>query len=155
MLSQRIITVSCTLAADADMVWPRLLQVDTLRYIAWPLMGFSPMNSEPKGQWTEGVPYAFRLRLFGLLPFGGRHVIRIDKIEKAALEVQSYESNQIVTTWNHHIKLAPLPNGRARYTDTVRIGAGRLTPAVALWAKLFYRHRQRRWRKLLRDERQG
>jgi len=38
------------------------------------------------------------------------------------------------------------------YTDEIEIQAGWLTPGIWLFAQLFYRHRQRRWKALLRSE---
>ena len=43
-----------------------------------------------------------------------------------------------------------LPDGRTRYTDSVEVRAGLLTPLVWAFATAFYRHRQRRWRRLVR-----
>ena len=51
--------------------------------------------------------------------------------------------------WNHLIRIEPEGAG-SRYTDEIEIGAGPLTPLISLYAKLFYRYRQRRWRKLAR-----
>lgn len=39
---------------------------------------------------------------------------------------------------------------RCHYSDVVDIEAGALTPVVAAFAALFYRYRQRRWRRLAR-----
>jgi hypothetical protein len=40
---------------------------------------------------------------------------------------------------------------RTHYRDVVYVEAGWLTPAIWLYASLFYRHRQRRWRRLVRN----
>ncbi len=42
---------------------------------------------------------------------------------------------------------APSPGGTL-YRDRVEIDAGLLTPVVAALARVFYRHRQGRWRAL-------
>ncbi|MEM6585274.1 MAG: hypothetical protein AAF692_05925 [Pseudomonadota bacterium] len=38
-----------------------------------------------------------------------------------------------------------------RYTDRVTIKAGALTSVIAAFARLFYAHRQERWRALAKD----
>jgi len=44
-----------------------------------------------------------------------------------------------------------LDDQRSRYTDRVLIDAGPFTMPVAMFAWLFYRERQRRWRRLARQ----
>ena len=46
------------------------------------------------------------------------------------------------------IEVAPRADGRTDYRDTVEIHAGLGTLPAWLFAQLFYRHRQRRWRAL-------
>ncbi len=50
--------------------------------------------------------------------------------------------------WNHDIVVEPVDERTCRYTDRIVIDAGPLTLAVVGFAHLFYRHRQRRWRRL-------
>ena len=54
--------------------------------------------------------------------------------------------------WNHTIRFRPLENGKLHCTDEIEIQAGLLTGVVWAFAHVFYRHRQRRWRRLLRSE---
>jgi hypothetical protein len=54
--------------------------------------------------------------------------------------------------WDHRITLVPQPGGGTLYTDRVEVGAGVLTPFVWLFAGMFYRHRQRRWRRLVEND---
>ena len=50
----------------------------------------------------------------------------------------------------HTIELSSLDSERSLYRDLVDLDAGALTPVIAVWAHLFYRVRQRRWRELAR-----
>jgi hypothetical protein len=52
--------------------------------------------------------------------------------------------------WDHWIAIEPERRG-TRYTDTVHIDAGLLTPLIVAFARIFYRHRQRRWRRLAKS----
>ena len=55
--------------------------------------------------------------------------------------------NRQVKVWDHSISISTA-SGRTRYRDTVTIDAGLFTLPVWLFAQVFYRHRQRRWRSL-------
>jgi len=49
------------------------------------------------------------------------------------------------------MRVEALSGNRSRYTDHVDISAGLLTPGVWLFASLFYRARQQRWKRLLAE----
>jgi hypothetical protein len=66
--------------------------------------------------------------------------------------VQTEEGGGPIRLWEHRISVEPLGEVRCRYTDDLVIDAGGLTPAVMAFANLFYRHRQRRWRRLARTQ---
>ncbi len=55
-----------------------------------------------------------------------------------------------VRTWNHRLRFEPTGPSSCRYTDEVEIEAGPLTASVWLFAAIFYRYRQARWRSLTR-----
>ena len=67
------------------------------------------------------------------------------------IRISTEERNKLVPLWNHRIYLEAIDQKTTRYTDEVEIGAGWKTLFVALWAKMFYAHRQRKWQKLLSD----
>ncbi|MCK5223235.1 hypothetical protein KAR04_00570 [Candidatus Calescamantes bacterium] len=62
------------------------------------------------------------------------------------------ETGKIAKVWNHTIIIEKDTDGNARYTDIVEIKAGVVTFFVYLFAQLFYRHRQRKWKNLLKGE---
>ena len=140
--------ISSDFPADAETVWEKLQKVKTLQYIASPYLRFAPASKDAELVWCEGATISFKLRLFGFFPFG-KHTIRVHIFDRENHIVQTYESSKAVPTWNHRITLEPR-DGYVRYTDEVEIGAGRLTLPVFLWSRMFYRHRQRKWLKLLK-----
>jgi hypothetical protein len=154
MKTTKIISLSSTFPASAEEIGEMLLHVDTLKAITKPMMTFTPVERAAENPaWIEGGVYAFKIRLFGVIPIGGRHVIDVITIDREHFIIQTHERNTTVTIWNHRIELASLPDGSTRYTDIVEIYAGRLTSAVVWWSKIFYRHRQRKWLKLLHQRR--
>ena len=59
-------------------------------------------------------------------------------------------TGQLATMWDHTIRVEPGLGGGTEYTDIVEVRAGVLTPFVWIFAEVFYRHRQRRWRALVK-----
>lgn len=146
---------SSVFPASADEIFRRLQRLDTLQYIAAPLATFSPTGETPPDgelRWEAGKTFAFRLRLFGVIPLGD-HVIRVLDFGDRPYAIFTRESNLSVPTWNHRIELSALDADRTRYTDDVEIGAGWKTPLIWFWAWFFYGHRQRKWIRILTRER--
>jgi ligand-binding SRPBCC domain-containing protein len=141
------ITVSSVFKAPAEKIWGLLGQVNTLQKIAKPYVYFTAPEGISK--WKPGTDCRMLFRLYGLIPMG-EHKIRVARWDKASWTIETHESDRLARVWNHSIDLEPLGDGTTRYTDTVVIDAGRLTPLVRLWSVMFYRHRQRKWKRLLR-----
>ncbi len=120
---------------------PRLL-----RQVASPLLSFSPLTpSEFPSTWSEGT-YWVRLKLFGLLPIGRQAIVISYPQAGNALAFMLRDNgySPLISKWDHLITAQEVSGGTL-YRDRVTIEAGILTPAVWLFARLFYAHRQRRW----------
>jgi len=130
-------------------LWYNLIKPASLQFVASPILTFDLLNykSRPE-QWQINTPYRFRIRLFGIIPLG-EHTIRLTQINSKTKTIRSRESGRLATVWNHDITFHKTDQDRVRYTDNIEIRAGLLTPAIWLFAHLFYRHRQRRWHLLL------
>ena len=135
---------------DRDRVFQKLRQLSTLQAVAAPYATFEPVMDAPPA-WEVGGTSSYRLRMFGLIPFG-THTIHIVRFDPDG--ISSREGNEHVPVWNHDIKLRPLDDDRTEYTDRVEVHAGWKTPFIWLWAEAFYAHRQRKWIRLLRREEQ-
>jgi hypothetical protein len=72
----------------------------------------------------------------------------IDKINGLII---SKEYNSIVKIWNHKIVLRSIGEDILEYTDEVEIYAGILTFIVAIWGKMFYKHRQKKWIRIAKE----
>lgn len=125
-----------------------------LMHVAAPLLKFKPLNpAKLPDEWSEGK-YLVGMHLFGLIPMGRQWIVtsydRHDETPGSrTYQVRDNGSGGLTSKWDHMITIQETPKGLTCYTDTVDIEAGPLTPAVWLFAHFFYRHRQRRWRKLL------
>lgn len=136
------------LPAPPEEIWARPARVKTLRYIAAPYASFRPAGPAESAEWKEGAVLRFRLRVFGTVPLG-THKVRAERFDRDSYVVQTSEGNRTVPVWNRRTVLVPLDAASARYTDEVEVQAGRLTGPVHHWSRSFYRHRQRKWRRLL------
>ena len=139
--------IKTELPASADRVWSLTQRGDTLSYIARGLVSFGG-DGLPES-FTEGSAVDVRLWFFGVLP-AWRHHLAIRSMDHQQRELLSNEQGGLVRVWNHLIRVEPLKAGRCHYTDDLEIKAGLFTPLVWLFAQLFYRYRQWRWRSWLR-----
>lgn len=121
-------------------------------HVAAPLIRFAPRGRPFPETWEPGEYQAWML-LFGVLPLGWQAVVI--SLPEPSGEVRFLRDNgysPLIRQWDHWIAIGPDPSGTGtRYIDKVTIDAGILTPVVAAFARVFYAHRQRRWRALVRD----
>jgi ligand-binding SRPBCC domain-containing protein len=143
-----IVRVGTELAAPPERVWEALKQVETLRYITRGLVGFRPLGPVPD-KLEAGDVIRVRLLLFHVIP-GWVHEIRIVSVDEETRRIETTEHGGSVKTWNHVLAVGSAAAGRASYSDTIEVDAGRLTRLVWAYANLFYRYRQWRWRRLAR-----
>ncbi len=128
--------------AVAEVKQPRLLI-----HIARPMVHFTPCDGTviPE-QWRERT-YWFQLKLLGVLPFG-KQAVRISFEEQPGrFMVRDNGFSALIRKWDHRITITD-SDGAVIYRDQLELDAGILTPLVWLFARVFYGHRQSRWRKL-------
>lgn len=147
-MKKRIVKRTSVFPADTKTVFMLLQQFETLQKIAWPYATFTPIGSVHT--WKPQETCSFSFRLFGLFPMGTHtiHVLRFSMEEGIYTE----EGNPFVPVWNHEICLCPMTEDTCEYTDRVEIQAGWKTGFVTLWAQCFYRHRQKKWIRLLKKK---
>jgi hypothetical protein len=143
------VELSTTLDCTPDEAWNRLRTSALLMHVAAPLVRFTPVGGKPfPAIWTQGE-YRAWMWLFGVLPIGWQAVVISEPApedETRFLRDNGY--GPLIKRWDHWIALRPGEGGTTHYTDTVHIEAGILTPVIVAFARVFYAHRQRRWRAL-------
>jgi ligand-binding SRPBCC domain-containing protein len=143
-----LVRVSTVLDASPEAAWRAVKRPETLAHVTRGLLGFRPKGGMPE-DWGAGTVVRARLFFFGVLP-AWTHEIRVVRVDDAAREIYTNERGGPVRGWNHRITIGPAGPSRALYTDEIEVRAGPLTPLVWLYAQLFYRYRQARWRRLAR-----
>jgi hypothetical protein len=146
------VKLATTLDISAEQAWAGVQTSRLLDYVAWPLQTFEPVDPPALPEVWGEERYRVRLHLFGLIPIGTQWiVISVPSRGPERYQVRDNGHGSIVSRWDHLITIEHLSAMRCRYTDKVEVRAGLLTPFVWAFAQLFYRHRQRRWRKLVAD----
>jgi hypothetical protein len=141
------ICISSKLNNSIEKIWDKLLNIETLIEICKPMARFNSITNEKILKWETNKEYAFKLFISGFIPFG-KHYIVLEILDKESKIILSKEHNAIVKIWNHKILLEYEEGNITKYTDEVIIYAGILTLFVAIWAKAFYKHRQKKWEKI-------
>ena len=112
--------------------------------MAYPLLG---VQGELPETLEEGESIELRLKLLGRIP-ANRHTIKLVRIDDAARIAHTNEHGGALNAWNHTLEVEPLTDTTCRYTDSIEIDAGALTPIAHAIAGALFAHRQRRWQKL-------
>ncbi len=148
---RKVVELTSIFPANRETVFHLLQGFDILKKITFPYITFKPLNNKEDFQWKEGETFQFKAKVFGFIPFG-IHSIKIVKFTDDI--ISSNETNTYVKVWNHDIILREVGKNFTEYTDRVEIGAGIITDIVYLWSKSFYRHRQEKWIKILKEMKQ-
>jgi hypothetical protein len=149
------LTVSTTLTCPPEWVWRKVMEPATLLLVASPLLRFEPVEPTQLPDIWEEATYRVKMKMLGVIPMGAQYVVITD------MEGDDFPGNRcyrirdngygdLANRWDHVITLRENADGTTCYTDTVDIEAGMLTLGVWLFAAIFYRWRQMRWRKLVR-----
>lgn len=151
-----LIDRTCLLPCSPQRCFAEVQTTQLLRYVANPLIGFYAIDPPTfPERWSEGK-YKVGLRILGCIPIGSQ-VIQISQGElsddETGFRVQLRDNGHsaLVARWDHRITIESAPGG-CRYTDKVDIQAGIFTPLVWAFAWVLFRHRQRRWQRLVRQD---
>jgi hypothetical protein len=144
----KTIRISTNLEASADAVWAAVTTPETFVHVIGAALRY-PVAERAGGPFGPGWTIEGRLYLFRVLPVW-RHRITVDEIDPIARILVTTEGGGPVSLWRHRIAVEPIDPTRCDYSDEIDIEAGALTPVVVAFATVFYRYRQRRWRRLAR-----
>jgi hypothetical protein len=134
----------------ASRAWAGVRTSRLLHEVARPLVRFAAVDARRLPErWQTGETVRCRSFLFGFIPLGVR-ALHFERVDDAHREIQTREHDALVRRWDDLIRVQPERDNATRYSDEIEIDAGLLTPLVWLFAQVFYRHRQRRWRRIAR-----
>ena len=143
-----IVDVSTFLAAEPRQVETQLKQSRLLMHVASPIVKFIPYGATKLPEsWEEGT-YWLSLRLLGFIPLGKQAVVISYPESRSSFILRDNGHSMLVKKWDHQITIHASGAGTL-YRDHVTIEAGLFTVLIWVFAQVFYRHRQRRWRQLV------
>lgn len=120
-----------------------------LEYVAAPLLRFAPVDPPAFPHSWEERRYRVRVMFAGVVPMGRQWIdISRENDPSGSFRMRDNGSGDLARKWDHRITIEPDGEGRCIYADKVEIEAGPLTFVVWGFARLFYAHRQLRWRRL-------
>ncbi len=134
---------------NGNKMWEELQKTSSLMYVASPILIFKSQDGgELPSTWSVEREYPLNLYAFHIVPLG-KHYITVKKIDIKNKEIFTNEFGSLTKTWNHLMRVEVLDDNMVKYTDEIEIKAGMLTIFIWMFAQVFYRHRQRKWKKLL------
>jgi hypothetical protein len=149
--------VETILPTDADEVWRAMHYPVTFLYVCRGLFGMPALvgRSAPLRVGERGSGWLFVCHVFPAY----RHTLEIVGVDESTRTITTHEYGGLLKAWNHTLHVEPAwgersdgektGENRCRYSDTVDIDAGALTPVVVFVARGLYRYRQRRWHRLV------
>lgn len=146
------VRISTHFNCTTSKLWEKISRPESLEFIASPILAFVSTSPEAlNSDWRVGQNYSFKLYFFKFIPLGW-HTIQIMQIDRNQNTISSHERGLLVPVWNHTISFREIKPGLVSYSDEIEIWAKWLSPFVWLFAHIFYRHRQRRWKILLQNK---
>lgn len=144
-----IARISTYFDCNEEELWKRIIEPKSLQFVAAPILRFVPLiEGALNGEWVIGRTYELKLYFLRIIPFGYHH-ITIVTIDRESNTIVSNESGTLVPVWHHTIRFGRCGQNKISYTDEIEIEVGWLKIPIWVFAQLFYRHRQRRWKLLL------
>jgi hypothetical protein len=147
-----IVNVETNFKSNYDTVIEYVQLSKTLDYIAKPLLVFKPNNQNDYPEVWKNGKYLTSMKLFGIIPFGNQFIV-IEKIKEGDPNEFILRDNgygDVIKTWDHWIFIRKTKNENlVKYIDRIEVKAGVLTIFIAIFASLFYRWRQYRWKRLI------
>lgn len=141
----RQLIVQSEIPMPVEEVWAKVQTPALLEFVAKGMIRFYPTEEGFPKTWETGKTYSTRMRIWGVLPFGGIHYLKIEKIDTSEYQIATHEWDNRAKIWKHEITLKDLGNGRTHYEDSIIIYGGGLTGLITRFARRFYIHRQKRW----------
>lgn len=145
----RTIEISTFLNAPPEVVQDHVGRSELLNYVARGMIRFKAIDPPQfPERWAEGH-YKANMYWKGFLPVGWQSIgIEPQPMSGETWSLRDNGHGGLIKTWDHMIEVSPQDDG-SYYVDRITIDAGLLTPFVGLFAGRFYKHRQKRWRRLV------
>ena len=151
-VAARKLTVSTVIPMDIDKAWGNVQTPELLQFVAKGMIHFKSVSEKFPKKWEVGKTYGAKMRIFGFIPFGGIHYLNILAIDSKNHTIATKEWDSGAKVWDHEVKMKAIGTDAIHYKDTIVIYGGILTALITAFARLFYKHRQKRWLIVAKDQ---
>ncbi|PSL32972.1 hypothetical protein B0H99_11082 [Planomicrobium soli] len=143
-----LVTVKSVFNCNSDRFFDEIRKSKSLLYISKPLIKFKSLRRQLLPRELSEGKYLVKMYLLGLIPLGKQWIVITIDPNKKLIRDNGY--SKLISKWDHQISLINIGNHKTLYTDAIEIDAGVLTPVIGVFAYIFYRWRQKRWKKLIK-----
>ncbi|HAS41934.1 MAG TPA: hypothetical protein DCS93_15745 [Microscillaceae bacterium] len=141
----RKLVVTSQIPLLVDTAWALVKKPALLEFITQGKIKFKPVNKHFPKEWQQGSTVVTHMYLYGVLPFGGAHMLYFEQIDDIHKCLQTRERDRSAKVWDHLITMQKTNENTTQYTDEIIIYGGWQTSLIVYWTKAFYKHRQKRW----------
>ncbi|KLE14229.1 hypothetical protein [Clostridium sp. C8] len=145
-----LVKVMSIFNCNSDQLFNEIKKSKSLFYIAEPLVKFVEVENHLIPEFWEEGKYLIKMYILGFIPFGSQWIII--SMDDDIKNIRDNGYSKIIKKWDHNVYLKDIGNNRTLYADTIEINAGILTLFIVLFANIFYRFRQKRWKKLINNK---
>lgn len=142
------VQVKSVFDCESKRLFDEIKKTKSLIYIAKPLIRFEPYNRNLIDKWQDGN-YLFSMYFLEFLPIGKQWIVI--SIDDENMKIRDNGHSKLIKKWDHIISVEKINDKKSLYTDTIDIKAGFFTIFIFLYAHIFYRYRQSRWKKIIKN----
>ncbi len=151
----QFVTVSSELPVSAERAFELAQKLETFEFVVSPVIRLSLpaeqlIAAKADDALRAGAEYSGRLWYFKIVP-AWTHKLKIisgGPID-GGFEIYTNEQSGPVRVWNHRLTFKATGDSTCRYTDQIEIPGGIEGLGTRAFVEVFFRYRQRRWRRLL------
>lgn len=149
------VKISSIFPIKPELAWQEIQKTKLLHYVGNPLIKFIPARETPFTELWQTGEYIVDMKFFGLLPFGKQSIVikfPLNQEQKGhQYSMLDDGHGELIKKWRHLITVDKVSDEKTLYADEVEVQAGVLTFFIWIFANVFFWHRQRRWKKLIRN----
>lgn len=144
------LTMQVAISCSPEHLWKQLISREAFLKVSSPVMSYHwRLDRQPPLYWKTGTKVHLALRLFSIFPLGP-HSIDFVQVEPTEKVIQTVENGLLIPCWKHRMKVI---NGNGSnesiLLETLTINSGWRTLPLYVTARLFFKYRHFRLRKLL------
>jgi hypothetical protein len=151
------IKISTQFNCSSEKVLQKIQKPKLLIFVMKPWLVVAPFEPKVFPDIWEEKKYVCSIKLFGYLPLVRQAVVITKEEVNQKDGIYKFKDNgysikpNFIKKWEHIIYIKRINDKLSQYTDEIDIKAGILTPLVWFFSILIYLHRQRNWKKLIKN----